>query len=27
LEKRGEVAYQLVLAPQMSNVHDVLHVF
>jgi hypothetical protein len=26
LEKRGEVAYQLVLLPQLSDVHDVLHV-
>jgi hypothetical protein len=27
LEKRGEVAYQLELSPQLSNVHDVFHVF
>jgi hypothetical protein len=26
LEKRGEVAYQLVLLPQLSDVHDVFHV-
>jgi hypothetical protein len=26
LEKRGEVAYQLELLPQLSDVHDVLHV-
>jgi hypothetical protein len=26
LEKRGEVAYQLELPPQLSNVHDVFHV-
>jgi hypothetical protein len=26
LEKRGEVAYQLELSSQLSNVHDVLHV-
>jgi hypothetical protein len=26
LEKRGEVAYQLELQPQLSNVHDVFHV-
>jgi hypothetical protein len=26
LEKRGEVAYQLVLPPQLSDVHDVFHV-
>jgi hypothetical protein len=26
LEKRGEVAYQLKLPPQLSNVHDVFHV-
>jgi hypothetical protein len=26
LEKRGEVAYQLELPPQLSDVHDVLHV-
>jgi hypothetical protein len=26
LEKRGEVAYQLELLPQLSNVHDVFHV-
>jgi hypothetical protein len=26
LEKRGEVAYQLELPPQMSDVHDVFHV-
>jgi hypothetical protein len=26
LEKRGEVAYQLGLPPQLSNVHDVFHV-
>jgi hypothetical protein len=25
-EKRGEVAYQLELSPQMSDVHDVFHV-
>jgi hypothetical protein len=25
-EKRGEVAYQLELPPQLSNVHDVFHV-
>jgi hypothetical protein len=25
LEKRGEVAYQLELPPQLSNVHDVFH--
>jgi hypothetical protein len=25
-EKRGEVAYQLALPPQLSNVHDVFHV-
>jgi hypothetical protein len=26
LEKRGEIAYQLELPPQLSNVHDVFHV-
>jgi hypothetical protein len=26
LEKRGEVAYQLALPPQLSDVHDVFHV-
>jgi hypothetical protein len=26
LEKRGEVAYQLELPPQFSDVHDVFHV-
>jgi hypothetical protein len=26
LEQRGEVAYQLELAPQLSDVHDVFHV-
>jgi hypothetical protein len=26
LENRGEVAYQLELLPQLSNVHDVFHV-
>jgi hypothetical protein len=26
VEKRGEVAYQLELPPQMSDVHDLLHV-
>jgi hypothetical protein len=26
LEKRGEVAYQLVLPPQLSDVHGVFHV-
>jgi hypothetical protein len=26
LEQRGEVAYQLVLPPQLSDVHDVFHV-
>jgi hypothetical protein len=26
LEKRGEMAYQLELLPQLSNVHDVFHV-
>jgi hypothetical protein len=26
LEKRGEVAYQLELPPQLSDVHDVFHV-
>jgi hypothetical protein len=26
LEKRGEVAYQLELPPQLSNIHDVFHV-
>jgi hypothetical protein len=26
LEKRGEVAYQLKLPPQLSDVHDMLHV-
>jgi hypothetical protein len=25
-EKRGEVAYQLELSPQLSDVHDVFHV-
>jgi hypothetical protein len=25
LEKRGEVAYQLKLSPQLSDVHDVFH--
>jgi hypothetical protein len=25
LEKRGEVAYQLELPPQLSNVHDIFH--
>jgi hypothetical protein len=25
LEKRGDVAYQLELPPQLSNVHDVFH--
>jgi hypothetical protein len=25
-EKRGEVAYQLELTPQLSDVHDVFHV-
>jgi hypothetical protein len=25
LEKRGEVAYQLELPPQLSDVHDVFH--
>jgi hypothetical protein len=25
-EKRGEVAYQLELSPQLSNVHNVFHV-
>jgi hypothetical protein len=25
LEKGGEVAYQLELPPQLSNVHDVFH--
>jgi hypothetical protein len=27
LEKRSEVAYQLELPPQLSDVHDVFHVF
>ena len=26
LEKRGEVAYQLELPPQLSDVHDVFHI-
>jgi hypothetical protein len=26
IEKRGEVAYQLELPPQLSDVHDVFHV-
>jgi hypothetical protein len=26
LEKRGEVAYQLLLSSQLSNVHDMFHV-
>jgi hypothetical protein len=26
LEKRGEVAYQLELLPQLSDVHDIFHV-
>jgi hypothetical protein len=26
LEKRGELAYQLELPPQLSDVHDVFHV-
>jgi hypothetical protein len=26
LKKRGEVAYQLELSPQLSDVHDVFHV-
>jgi hypothetical protein len=26
LEERGEVAYQLELPPQLSDVHDVFHV-
>jgi hypothetical protein len=26
LEKRGEVAYQLELPPQLSDIHDVFHV-
>jgi hypothetical protein len=26
LEKRGEVAYQLELSPQLSDMHDVFHV-
>jgi hypothetical protein len=26
LEKRGEVAYQLELLPQLSDVHDIIHV-
>jgi hypothetical protein len=25
MEKRGEVAYQLELPPQLSDVHDVFH--
>jgi hypothetical protein len=25
LEKRGEVAYQLELPPQLSDVHDIFH--
>jgi hypothetical protein len=25
-EKRGEIAYQLELLPQLSNVHDFFHV-
>jgi hypothetical protein len=27
LEKRGEVAYQLELPPQLSHAHDVFHVY
>jgi hypothetical protein len=27
LEKRGEVAYQLELPPQLSDVHDMFHVY
>jgi hypothetical protein len=27
LKKRGEVAYQLELPPQLFDVHDVYHVF
>jgi hypothetical protein len=26
LEQRGEVAYQLELSPQLSDVHDIFHV-
>jgi hypothetical protein len=26
LEKRGEVAYQLEVLPQLSDVHDVFHI-
>jgi hypothetical protein len=26
LEKRGEVAYQLELSPQLSDMHDMFHV-
>jgi hypothetical protein len=26
IEKRGEVVYQLELPPQLSDVHDMLHV-
>jgi hypothetical protein len=26
LEKRGEVAYQLELSPQLSDMHDVFHI-
>jgi hypothetical protein len=26
VEKRGEVAYQLELPPQLSDVHDVFHI-
>jgi hypothetical protein len=26
LEKRGEIAYQLELLPQLSDVHDVFHI-
>jgi hypothetical protein len=26
LEKRGEVAYQLELPPQLSDVHDIFHI-
>jgi hypothetical protein len=26
LEKRGEVAYQLELLPQLSDVHDIIHI-